>query len=1124
MNQIELQAKCIEMLKTFNNTIVTSRLYPPEAPQVAQAVERGYTIITTFLKEHGVLQFSLSEDIPYLCCKRLEQEVLDSFPNLIVYRQLRHLQLENLVIDAQLDRFAFTQILSVFCASLEKIGKAGGGREYITGLGLASYFPDTLEVPGDGGAKPAEHSSARPRKKAKVPPELVACLLGRDERPEVAARLKQNIAQKKVWELVGATVSLILKDIQKKKKIAASPYFPMMLSRVEELLKQGDRLEDAAGGGVFLVENFNEPALLVLLAQQYPGSFGERVYQSLVNALSTDSLGRIIVLFREQLSRAKSSKRENPDRVKFISNVLVRLLNTNKGKHFLSQEKAKMVLIQGEKERKKQRLEAGFRRLLQGEAGLLESRELVDYLPKAVRLLFESSDREKVAHILDAMAKQLKFGRGDVQEHLLKSATAISEYLAGRGQWHLVDILVGPVIEKVAKIHDGDAHLEKALTLLETVMQHSWHGEENDRGDRIVALFHKIRSGQMKKAETVVSMVGMIQDKGIQRSSLPKLLEQCLEADDDEATCRRLVFQGPVAIRFLVDSLIGAEKGKDRMKIIDLLTSCDFFLPNVIHERLPAHMPWYGKRNLIKLLGESGGEADAEIVLPYLRHDDPRVQREAFLTIYKIGGKRRKPLLLAALEDTSESVMLQIIAGLAYFCDADVANRLSELLAAHNRFSEENRSDILGQLLDTLGRCRCPEALKGVESFLATKGRRGTAAITENIWLAAEQTCRVLENEIPEKGKTHLQATQIRSQALRQAAKWALKGGVEKRIITGLPQEQSIRNLLSQGDRSTAVDQLLQLIERTARMRNFRQADKLREWLVEIDETAFKEIIRAAEIIDREKAAAIDKSHLEQWSSLYDSLATEEFNAFYHVLLHKKYGDGDVVVNQGALQNALFFINSGKVKLYYVGQGDELLIHTLGQGQIFGTDVFFETSVWTMSVASVGPSEISILKLEKLQEKVEQFPELEEKLHGFCAQFESTEQIIQRSLTDRRMHKRHRISARVPTSLLVDGDRRSGVEAMVELQDISRGGVCYLARFSNRANARLLLGRRVALRLPAGPLSEGETVQATGDVLAVKAIRDIDGEYTVHLRFTELIEKNLLDKVIAAIGFDAQVT
>ncbi len=80
--------------------------------------------------------------------------------------------------------------------------------------------------------------------------------------------------------------------------------------------------------------------------------------------------------------------------------------------------------------------------------------------------------------------------------------------------------------------------------------------------------------------------------------------------------------------------------------IIDLLTYNISYLVPIIHERLPNHMPWYGKRNLIKLLSETGKPEDAEVVVGFLRHVDFRVQREAFLCIYKIGGLNRKRLFL----------------------------------------------------------------------------------------------------------------------------------------------------------------------------------------------------------------------------------------------------------------------------------------------------------------------------------------------------------------------------------------------------------------------------------------------------------------------------------------------
>jgi CRP-like cAMP-binding protein len=337
-----------------------------------------------------------------------------------------------------------------------------------------------------------------------------------------------------------------------------------------------------------------------------------------------------------------------------------------------------------------------------------------------------------------------------------------------------------------------------------------------------------------------------------------------------------------------------------------------------------------------------------------------------------------------------------------------------------------------------------------------------------------------------------------------------------------LPQEQTIRAFLAQGDKSTALDLLVQLIEKTARMRNFIQAENLREWLIEIDPAAFSHIIHVAELIDREKVAAIDKGHLEIWSKLYERLTSEEFAAVYHAQRHKTYLEGDVIVSQGAMQTSLFFINAGKVKLYFEDMGREVLVKTMGSGEIFGAGAFFEASVWTISVASVGRSEISTLKLDKLQDWREEFPGIESKLSDFCSKFENIDDFIKKNSQDRRTQERFKISGRVGTTLVDDRGQSIGVSAMAELSDISLGGVAYQVRISKKDNARLLIGRKVQVKLPAGE-KLGEFSWITGDILAVRSTYAAESDYSVHVKFDASLNKRKLQEIIRAASREAQV-
>ena len=208
------------------------------------------------------------------------------------------------------------------------------------------------------------------------------------------------------------------------------------------------------------------------------------------------------------------------------------------------------------------------------------------------------------------------------------------------------------------------------------------------------------------------------------------------------------------------------QESNDRYTILDLLIANDHFVSEVVLERLHEHMEWYGKRNLLKLLAATGGEGDAEAALPYLNHDDYRVQRGAFICINKIGGKNRKRLFLAGLADSSELIKIQIINALVRFCDPEVASHLATMLMEYDTFSEENREPLLVQLLDTLGKCPCPVAVKGVENFLKMRSHRLTKKISSTVWEAAEKATQLLEEDHQKMRKLHVQASQLRKNAI----------------------------------------------------------------------------------------------------------------------------------------------------------------------------------------------------------------------------------------------------------------------------------------------------------------------------------------------------------------------
>jgi hypothetical protein len=689
MSQSEQQGKGVEALKALNNTIVTSRIYPPDAPQVAQVLERGYHGLMDYFAQYGPLALSLADGVPRINLQPLGDEVLASFPNLVVYRQLRHLALPRLVLGAEMDRLAFAQLVSVFNAPVEKIKREGGGLALVTSLGLATFFPvsETVEA---GASNEEDSDGERLEQTVRVRPELVASLLEQDLRPAVVAELGAKMAAvATAVPILAATVGEILQGIREQKTILAVPAFPLLLVKAEGLLPPGEgRRQVLATLAELLVAELKEPALADLLAQRFPEGFGIELYAGLVAAMPMHKFAGVVSHYREKITRSGLQGAGHPADDLLVT-TLQKLLATEKGKQYLGAEKAKALIDAGERERKTRRLEAGLKALLQGQTGVLASEELVLLLPKAVSRLESSGKNSEVKAVLSQLGAAIQAGNVASGSSLLLSLVGIGEVFVAAGRPDRLASLLPLLREMVLRAEVVDPALEKALVFLYRVMYQSWEGTAPALGDEILLFIHRLRSGEIVRPKPVRNLVGKVQDREIQRKGLPQLLKQCLAEPQAKALRRRLVLQGPVAVRFLVDSLIKAEQAEKRLLLIDLLTGQRDFLPRVIHERLPEHMPWYGKRNLIKLLGECGGEEDAEKVLPFLRHEDVRVQREAFLCLYKIGGRQRKGLLLAGLANSAEPVKLQIIAALTPLCDQEVATALSGLLQEHEEFSPD---------------------------------------------------------------------------------------------------------------------------------------------------------------------------------------------------------------------------------------------------------------------------------------------------------------------------------------------------------------------------------------------------------------------------------------------------
>ncbi len=1115
MTEAIREQECLNTLKTFNNTIVTIRLYPANAPQITHAIERGYKAVKTYLRQHGNFTIGLCGNEPELCGEILDTQVVQSISNLIVFRHLGLLGVDKLLITPGIDRVQFKKILDIFIAKVDEIKREGGGQAFVTRLGVEKFFPENVESDPvgadelDGVAVEDEIAGD-----VDVRKEFVDVLLGRERRAQMISELRVMFAAPvNGAPILVAAISGVLDGMLQKKLYITSSALEQICENANNILPAGQEEDLVTEAATLLLQKLDLQAIVILISQSLQSKVGVLLVHSLGQQIAIDKFGSVIRELRQIVKQLRITQTKESKELHFISEAQERLLATPKGKQFLGQEKAKSIIEAGEKTRRARRVETGVKALLKGNDEVLKNDEFNVHLPFVVQKMeAEGMDRE-VRALLRTLSSHFSNGDADSRERFLRILAQIAENLALANRWNCLSILSGPLLSWLKKSENGDFLYEKVAVSLHALMPQLWNSDAPQLGDEILSVFYQIRSGAIRRSAAVRSIIGRAQDKGLDRKMMSNLLQQCLDSPGDEDLSRRLILQGPVVSSFLIDSLIRTEESKDRVKIIDLLTYGEQFLPPILIEKLKEPMPWYGKRNLLKLLSDTGSVENLDVVYPFLQHDDLRVQREAFICLYKISGKKRKDALLRALNESGETMKLQVIRALVPFGDADVAQGLGQLLVEYPFYSEDFRDTLLSNVCLAVARCPYPNSEKILLNFLDQRGQRGSRKIGSKVWQTAEDALKqVLENQQGER-QLKAKAGQLRKSALSKVG-GSQKAGAEKKLITGLAEEKAIRDLVDNDEKDKARLQLVELISKISRLRRFSQAEQLRDWLIEIDSLALTDIIRAAEIIEEEKHAAVDKGHMEIWSGLFDVLTTEEFSAFYHALQHKRYNNEEIIMKKGATQTSLFFINSGNVKLFYRAKDQDILVKNLQSGQVLGVGSFFDASVWTLSAAALGQVDVSILQFKKMQQWHNDYPALESKLQDFCLKFESVDDFFHNSEKDRRRHKRYQVAPlRLSLTLLDEEGRSTGVNSKGELSDISRGGGSFSMRISKKENARLLLGRNLKISLPVEETA-GKPMSFVGVIVAIRTLHSVEYEYSVHVEFNSALDSSEMQQIL----------
>lgn len=1116
MAQGDRQQESLETLKLINAATTALRLYPEDSTQVANSVENAYQGIKAYLRRNPIFRFSLLGDSFVFNGEPVGNPTRERLQLLTFCDQLQKMEFGEFVLSKGLDRKTLKRILSVFSATPEQIHKAGGNRSFVEQLELTDTFPERYSAVDK--KKKEQEQKERVDKILKelsdgvVRPEYIMYLVGRKIDPGVKRDLQESLKKReKGGRIVAATCYSLIQILNKDYVVAVAPAFSKVLETISTHLDEKEHQEVSARAATLLIPYLDETAVLMMICQDFSTPFGQYFYDALLTVTDIGTLTRVLFWIREQQDKGDDGSETLKAQLRVVTKGVDTLLATSRGKQILAQDAAKDILHKNARGQKEKRIQKGITALAKGDLSSLENEEVCRSLPATFEKLIENEKEEVAAAILQNVVTGLTDQNYGSRDRLAQVVGGVAFKLAQMNHWEWLEKLSPVCLVSMRENKTADRSFQQHVLAMQAMMSHAWADDNVDLAERILNVFYHIRSGALEQTDAICEMLGHVQDKNVDPDILQNYLDRCLETPVDEMICRKIVMQGPVAERFLIDTLITSDKRSHRIRLLKMLGEMGNELAPVILERLPDSMQWFGKRNLIRLLGETGTKENLPEVLEYISHDDLRVQQETVECIVRIGKESTEKYLLQILPSTGMQVKLQVVKYLRKVATEEAIIPLSDLITECQLYHGSEKRVMAMEIIETLGATGTPKAIPILQRIINDDGEKFGQQSVEAAELAI--------SSIRQQGKENGKKKTIPEQRLKSTSasgedpSGSSSGSSAYELITTYPEEKEAYELLQKDQKKSATKILVELIKKTAHLKRFNNAELLRLRLLDIDPMALSEIIKAAELIEEGKTTSIDKDHILIWSDLYDLLSTGEFNAFYQALENESHETDELIVKQGDQQLHLLFINKGRLRLFYHDKESETLVQTLGRGSVFGGGSFFDDSVWTLNAITMGRVDLSILSMESVEEWKDAYPALESKLQDYCRRFDKVNEFFVVSGAERRDDDRCLLTGSVHLALLDENGNITDSPINGDCFDISPSGLSFSSRITTREQVRSLLGRYVEISFN-NKSTMCTTNSLRGTVMAVRNLHTTEFGRSVHIRFDTVLETNTIMDIV----------
>jgi hypothetical protein len=217
------------------------------------------------------------------------------------------------------------------------------------------------------------------------------------------------------------------------------------------------------------------------------------------------------------------------------------------------------------------------------------------------------------------------------------------------------------------------------------------------------------------------------------------------------------------------------------------------------------------------------------------------------------------------------------------------------------------------------------------------------------------------------------------------------------------------------------------------------------------------------------------------------------------------------IFKQEEINTRLYFIDQGRLQMYFEQEGRRILLKDLGPGHFAGEDTFFADAHCTTSLITATSVRYHYLEKRVLMQLQDKVPGLEPKLRAFCQSGEGVDVLIQKKDLERRMEKRLAVSGQALIHVLNDDGQPDGNPFKGELLDISASGLACIVKFAPKS-ANLLLGRKLSISLTFPQVDLDPKIRRVCKVLALSSLPFY--EYIIHVDFMQNLNQNTVEQLV----------